>query len=222
MVARVTAVIPRAFSCLCDLTLIWLLYSTSVWYHNKVQHGLWGPIFKVPTITPQHLHKRFACIVPVFLCLHKASIMVRTMCSTTMDRWLSARLKQFSSTVNTFKWKKDAYMVPRWLGILGRCAFGQYIPPRTMVSEPRSYVTVGRSTITSQRLWTMIYALRTAWKSPILHCVYHVLEDNFLDMAVLLVASLGQAWVLFAAFLIKKSRKADGTITGQGRSFWKM
>lgn len=53
-------------------------------------------------------------------------------------------------------------MVPRWLGILGRCAFGQYIPPRTMVSEPRSYVTVGRSTITSQRLWTMIYALRTA------------------------------------------------------------
>lgn len=31
-------------------------------------------------------------------------------------------------------------------------------PPRMVFSEPRSYVTMGRWTITSQCLWTTIYA----------------------------------------------------------------
>jgi hypothetical protein len=76
-------------------------------------------------------------------------------------------------------------MEPRLLGVLGRCAFGLCVR--------RSYVTMGRSTITSQRLWMKELVERALFCTVCTMYLRILHRQLFLDMAVLLVASLGHA-----------------------------
>lgn len=50
---------------------------------------------------------------------------------------------------------EDVYDEPRWLGIMGEVRIRAVRPPRTVASEPRSYVTMGCWTIASQQPWTL-------------------------------------------------------------------
>lgn len=54
---------------------------------------------------------------------------------------------------------EDVYDEPRWLGIMGEVRIRAVRPPRTVASEPRSYVTMGCRTIASLRHCTLNYTL---------------------------------------------------------------